>query len=196
MSSTQVAPNERVETILRAALRVIGRGGALGVRMAAVAEQAGVSKALVHYYFTTRQELLRAAFAFASKELSTLLAERFAASSRGRDKLEVVLLSLVDAEPPHADFHVIWNELWSTTQTDDELKPLVKNAYLDWIGWVREGVLAAAGDGELPLERAEEITWRLTALADGVQSLLYADVVDRAGGVEILRTALARELLH
>ena len=33
--------------------------GAHGLRMASVAAEAGVSKALVHYYFATRQELLR-----------------------------------------------------------------------------------------------------------------------------------------
>ena len=58
------AQTDRVVAILEAACRVIVREGAHGLRMASVADEAGVSKALVHYYFATRQELLRSAFAF------------------------------------------------------------------------------------------------------------------------------------
>ncbi len=46
------------------------RDGAHGLRMATVAAEAGVSKALVHYYFSTRQELLRKAFAYADRHLN------------------------------------------------------------------------------------------------------------------------------
>ena len=41
--------SERVVAILEAACRVVVREGAHGLRMAAVAREAGVSKALVHY---------------------------------------------------------------------------------------------------------------------------------------------------
>ncbi len=54
---------DRIAAILEAACRVIARDGAHGLHMQAVADEAGVSKALVHYYFATRQELLRRAFA-------------------------------------------------------------------------------------------------------------------------------------
>jgi AcrR family transcriptional regulator len=55
--STTVATGERVDAILEAACRVVVREGAHGLRMAAVAQEAGVSKALVHYYFTRRDLL-------------------------------------------------------------------------------------------------------------------------------------------
>ena len=65
--TTAAAPTgDRVADILRGACRVVVRDGAHGLRMAEVAREAGVSKALLHYYFSTRQELLRAAFAFSS----------------------------------------------------------------------------------------------------------------------------------
>ena len=49
------AAGERVADILEAVNRVVVRDGAHGLRMAGVAKEAGVSKALVHYYFATRQ---------------------------------------------------------------------------------------------------------------------------------------------
>ncbi len=44
---------DRETGILEAACRVIAREGADGLRMGAVAREAGVSSALIHYYFAT-----------------------------------------------------------------------------------------------------------------------------------------------
>jgi AcrR family transcriptional regulator len=66
-ADTVPPPADRSIHILEAACRVIVREGPHGLRMARVAEEAKVSKALVHYYFATRQELLRNAFAFSEQ---------------------------------------------------------------------------------------------------------------------------------
>src|SRR5712691_1090472 len=72
------ATSERVASILAAACRVVVREGAHGLRMATVAEEAGVSKALVHYYFSTRQELLRNAFAWSEERWQSALSTQLA----------------------------------------------------------------------------------------------------------------------
>ena len=62
MSGTEQAENPpaaagRIDEILRAACRVVVSGGASDLRIGTVAQEAGMSRTLVHYYFTTRQEL-------------------------------------------------------------------------------------------------------------------------------------------
>jgi len=57
------AVSDRTADILEAACRVIARDGADGLRMGQVAREAGVSSALIHYYFATRADLLLRAFA-------------------------------------------------------------------------------------------------------------------------------------
>ena len=49
-----MAVADRTHDILRAACRVIAERGCDGMRMGDVARAAGVSSALVHYYFDTR----------------------------------------------------------------------------------------------------------------------------------------------
>ena len=78
---------DRVVAILEAACRVVVREGAHGLRMASVAEEAGVSKALVHYYFSTRQELLRSAFAFSESRLDQLVDDEIAGLQTGAERL-------------------------------------------------------------------------------------------------------------
>jgi len=53
---------DRKTEILEATCRVIAREGADGLRMGTVAREAGVSSALLHYYFDTRADLLMQAF--------------------------------------------------------------------------------------------------------------------------------------
>ena len=59
------ATSDRTTDLLDATCRVVAKSGAHGLRMSHVAREAGVSNALLHYYFETRAELLSRAFAYA-----------------------------------------------------------------------------------------------------------------------------------
>ena len=141
--------SERVAVILESACRVVARDGAHGLRMAAVAEEAGVSKALVHYYFSTRRELLRHAFAFSEERLAAAVEELLAPLPNAAARLEHALLASLDPEPPWSEQRALWNEVWSTMRFDDLLRPLVEGAYGAWVerivGLVRAGVEDADG---------------------------------------------------
>src|SRR5260370_41640560 len=97
---TVVEQGGRVAGILDAACRVIVREGAHGLRMASVAQEAGVSKALVHYYFTTRRELLRSAFAFSVERWHAAVNAELVGVTTGRTKVERMLLVSVEPDLP------------------------------------------------------------------------------------------------
>jgi len=90
--------NDRTIAIVQAACRVVAREGTHGLRMEAVAREAGVSKALVHYYFATRRELLRAAFAYVDDRWRARVADELVLAATGADRLERFLLLYVDDE--------------------------------------------------------------------------------------------------
>jgi AcrR family transcriptional regulator len=60
--------------ILRAATEVFLEKGHDGARMQEIADKAGINKALLHYYFRSKQKLFRTVF---KKELQTMLASIF-----------------------------------------------------------------------------------------------------------------------
>jgi AcrR family transcriptional regulator len=185
----------RVEEILAAACRVVAREGAHGLRMASVAAEAGVSKALVHYYFSTRQELLRNAFAFAEGRLNRAVEEEIARLTTGAERLERALLLSVDTADPFGEQRAIWNEVWSSLRYDDELRPLVEGFYRSWVARFARLVEAGVADGSLPAAAdPDAVAWRLAAVADGVDSMLYLGLLDREAVNELLRGALEREL--
>lgn len=188
-------PSPRVEDLLRAACRVVVREGAHGLRMASVAREAGVSKALVHYYFSTRQELLRSAFAFSSAAWSDAVEARLARLETGAERVRAMLLATVDAHEPFAGHRALWNEVWSSLLVDAELRPLVERSYGDWVARVVELLRDGRRDGSVPRAVDPETSGRLlAAAADGVDSMLYLGLVDRPGARDLLDTALAREI--
>jgi AcrR family transcriptional regulator len=185
----------RVTAILHAACRVVVREGAHGLRMAAVAREAGVSKALVHYYFATRQELVRSAFSWSEEQWERALKERTRALPNAVERIEQALLLSVDPAEPFAAHRALWNEVWSSLRFDDELRPLVESSYKEWVQrltiLVREA--RAQGTVDAGLE-PRDAAWRLAALGDGIDSMLYLELVGRERARSLLREGIRREL--
>jgi len=193
-TSTEAATGgARVDEILRAACRVVVEDGAHDLRMATVARQAGVSKALVHYYFSTRQELLRAAFVFAEEERESTLDAELEALPSGAARVERALVRAIDPDPDESP--ALWNEVWSSLRSDPELRPLVRQRYRGWAERIVRLLTEGKADGSVPaVVDAAEAGWRLAAIADGLESILYLGLFDVERARGLLSSALAREL--
>jgi len=195
VSASSPTQTDRVVAILEAACRVVVREGAHGLRMASVAEEAGVSKALVHYYFSTRQELLRSAFAFSESRLDQFVEDEIAGLTTGAERLERALLVSIDADTPISEQRALWNEVWSSLRFDDELRPLVERWYRTWLDRLVRLLENGRADGSVPVSvDAAAAGARLAAAADGVDSMLYLGLLDRDGARELLLGCLLREL--
>ena len=187
--------NERVVAILEAACRVVVREGAHGLRMAAVAREAGVSKALVHYYFATRQELVRIAFSWSEEQWQSALKERIREAPDALERIEQALLLTIDPTEPFAEHRALWNEVWSSLRFDDDLRPLVDSSYQKWIRRLTTLVREARAEGAIDAATdPRETAWRLAALADGIDSMLYLELLGRARARTLLREGVRREL--
>lgn len=192
---TTAEPGGRVAGILDAACRVIVREGAHGLRMASVADEAGVSKALVHYYFSTRQELLRNAFAWSEGRWQAALTTQLAALPTGAERLECALCLSIDSDPTFSYQRALWNEVWSSLQFDDELRPRVERSYRDWLARLVSLVEEGHADGSISgAVEAPDAGWRLAAVGDGLESLLYLGLVDRDRARELMLGGIRQEL--
>ena len=181
--------------ILQAACRVVVRDGAHRLRMTSVAEEAGVSKALLHYYFSTRQELLRSAFAYSEERLNESVEDEVAGLASGSERVERAVLISIDTETPFGEQRALWNEVWSSLRLDDDLKPLVDRSYRAWVERLTELIEEGRADGSISRAvDAGECAWRLAAVTDGVDSMLYLGLVDRSRARDLVLGSLEREL--
>lgn len=183
----------RVDEILRAACRVVVTAGAGDLRIGTVAQEAGVSRTLVHYYFTTRQELLRAAFAYAETLRIEALEAELATLATGAERAERALMRTID--PELEETPALWNEVWSSLRYDEELRPLVQERYTAWIERIVRLLDQGRSDGSVPGSvDAAGAGWRLAAAADGLDSIVYLGLLDREAARELLASCLRREL--
>jgi AcrR family transcriptional regulator len=188
-------PSDRSVRILEAACRVIVRDGAHGLRMAAVAREAQVSKALVHYYFATRQELLRHTLEFSERRSNAALEAELEGATTAAERLERMLLSSLAGARPFSEQRALGNEVWSSLRTDEQLRPLVERSYGAWIDRLVATLEEGRSDGSVPESvDAKAAGWRLAAVADGLDSLLYLEMAGRARATALLRGAIAAEL--
>jgi AcrR family transcriptional regulator len=186
---------ERVVAIVEATCRVIGREGPSGLRMEAVAREAGVSKALVHYYFATRRELLRAAFLYSEDRANARLEAELALLETGAERLERFLVLDLDDEPVFHENRALWSEAWSLLRLDDELRPEVERLYRVWVARLAELVEEGQGDRSIPAAvEPERLARRLAALVDGLESQLLIGVASTRDAANLLRESIALEV--
>src|SRR5947199_7080719 len=84
------APNAE-ERILDAAHRVFVRRGTAGARMQEIADEAGVNKALLHYYFRSKNRLADAVFQRVAAGIFARLHEAVGSDSELEDKVRRIV---------------------------------------------------------------------------------------------------------
>ena len=167
--------------------------GAHALRIGNVALEAGVSRTLVHYYFSTRQELLRATFAYSEDRRVEALEAELAGLATGLERAERALDRTLD--PALEEVPALWNEVWSSVRDDDDLRPLVQQRYRAWAERIVRLIEEARADGSVPQTvDSEAAGWRLAAAADGLDSIQYLGLLDREAALGLLRSCVEREL--
>ena len=92
-SAASATPNAE-ERILDAAHRVFLRRGSAGARTQEIADEAGVNKALLHYYFRTKDRLAAAVF----QRAATKLMPPVIATLASEHELEIKIARVIDIE--------------------------------------------------------------------------------------------------
>ena len=150
------------ERILDAAIARIAGDGIDAVRIARIAMDAGVSTALVHYHFATREALLAEALEHSFERAGQA---RTDAGEGLKDMIEQCLPLPGEQEQDW----VLWVELWLRAVRHPELRPTAAKLYERMHVWFKEAI-----EHELPDVDADTTAARILALVDGygVRALL------------------------
>lgn len=182
------------ERILEAACDLIASDGIDDVRIARVANRAGASTALVHHYFSTREELLEQALVHSYE---TAGADRFAGEPEGELTPSRGLARAIEASLPlpggqERDW-TLWVELWLRAVRDPQLRPLAADLYSRYREWFAALIEAGLETGEFNSQRgAAELADLAVGLVDGLG--IRALVRDPEMDVERARRTIAEQL--
>ncbi|MVO88555.1 TetR family transcriptional regulator [Streptomyces sp. p1417] len=184
----------RSTQILEAAARVIARRGVRGLRVEELAEEAGVSTALIYYHFKDRTGVLRKTLEFISDraERYTAQAGRSAEPLGPREELERTLLLELQDTTEVRENSSAWGELRASAVFDEVLREDLAKATLAWVqdvaallGQVRPMASAAA------LAASAE---RLTALVEGLSMRWLSGMLPITHARTLMSEAVAAEV--
>ncbi len=195
-AAIEPAPPAR-ERILEAACQLIAADGIDVVRIARVATRAGVSTALVHHYFSTREDLLEQALLHSFQLAAE---ERFGDEasndeSATRTLARAIRTSLPEPGEPEREW-VLWVELWLRAVRDPELKPVAAVLYARYRSWLAGVIQAGIDSGEFAPVNAEEVADHAMALLDGLglRALLRDPAMDLARARRTIAGLIAPQL--
>jgi AcrR family transcriptional regulator len=189
-SVSQGAP----ERILEAACDLIAADGIDEVRIARVARRAGASTALVHHYFSTREELLEQALIHSFEQAGD---ERFGEQVADEETATQALARGIGECLPLPGGQerewVLWVELWLRAVREPELRPVAARLYERYRRWMAALIQAGVKSGEfrsgIDVERVADVAMALLDGA-GVRALIR----DPEMGVEEARALVAERL--
>lgn len=187
--------NDRKTEILEATCRVIAREGADGLRMSTVAREAGVSSALLHYYFDTRSDLLMQAFDHADVKADEAAEKAMAGIPKGADRLRRLLLIYAGADTVFRDDWVLWIEMWRGGLFDERLAESVRRSSDEWNEQIQGLIEEAIEEGSVsPAVVVSDATLRLVALVDGIGVQTLHGLIDHDRAAELILGGLRLEL--
>lgn len=185
------------ERILEAACDVIAEHGIEDVRIARIATVAGVSPALVHYHFATRDALL----AEALEHSFELLGDVRTSSADADGWTSARKLGwMIDQSLPFPGMGDrewrLWLELWGRAARQPELRHVAARLYARYDAWIAEIVDEGIAGQEFRAADAAAVVQRLVAAIDGVGLRVLVDdpAMELARARRLIVEQLAREL--
>jgi AcrR family transcriptional regulator len=187
------------DRILQAAVELIAERGIGGARIAQIAKAAGVSTALVHYHFRTREVLLAETLDYAFDVASAVhlrpAGENGANDSAARRLADVVEQSLPSTDPARREWQ-LWAELWLGAARDPGLRPIAAQMYARYRTWIAAAVAEGVAAGEFapvdPVKTADLAMAVIDGL--GLRVLLGDPSMPLDSARERIGEILAREL--
>jgi AcrR family transcriptional regulator len=175
--------------MLAAALGVISERGFADTRIADVAERAGVSPALVIYYFKTKDLLLTEAIRHYEDAWYAVGQRRMRQLPSAAARLEeiVAMSCLPESDPEPAGGWQLWLDFWAQAARNEEVATVRRKSDERWRDEIADLVLTGQAAGEFREVDPRAFAVSLTALLDGltVQIALEDPVVDPVGAFEL-----------
>ena len=184
----------RKAALVKATISEIGRTGSLDVTVSQIAKRAGMSSALAHHYFGSKEDMFLAAMRHVltlyGAEVRGALAAAQGQEARQEARLNAVLAASFSPGNFRREAVSAWLNFWVMAQSVPEAKRLLAVYQRRLRSNLLAGLRPLAGD------RALQIADGLGALIDGLylREVLKSGPPDRAAAVQVAQDYLAAEL--
>jgi AcrR family transcriptional regulator len=186
----------RRRSIVEAAWELFSRHGFEAVRIADIAEAAGISAAGVHYHFAGKDELITAALRYSVK---LAFDRQIAWLSDVRDpsaRLDRLLEMQSPTGPSGPSEWSIWLQTWNRLALAEEPDPEYVSLYARWSQTVRATIEAGQRTGAFRDGDSRAMADELTSVLDGLGIKLLTGVLDAPTFQHRLRGYVVRSVIR
>ena len=174
----------RRAALVNATIREIGRVGSLDVTVGQIARRAGMSPALAHYYFDTKDAIFLAAMRHILSEFGDSIRKALAVRENPRERVSAIVETSLGHEQFTAEVVAAWLVFYVQAQQSKAAARLLhiyaSRLHSNLMHDLRKIVR---------LERADRIASGVGALIDGIyiRQALRGDAPEPADGVELVQ---------
>ncbi len=189
MARNAVEPIRR-EAIVKATIQEVARAGSLEVTVAQIARRAGVSSALAHHYFGSKEAIFVAAMRHVLTVFGAEVRGALATADTPRERVEAVVRASFSAASFRRESIAAWLNFYVLAQTMPEARRLLSVYHRRMRSNLVHDLRPLVG------ERAGDVAEGLGALIDGVylRQALAARSPDRKAATAMVLGYLAREV--
>lgn len=161
-----VRRDTRREEILAMTLEQIGHRGIAATRVQDVAGALGISTALVHYHFSSKDELMAAAFElFAQRDRTGM--ERLATAPGSPAKRMQRFLREMGPTGAASNWR-LWIDTWSASLADPKIRTSLRELDAVWVSTLERLIVEGNEAGEFGCPDPRDSAQRLVAAMDGM----------------------------
>lgn len=160
---------EKINHILQAALMVLAIKGYENSTIADISKAANVSRGILHYYFTDKEDLVNKVLANASNKLmqSTLT------GIKGKSQEEIidnVLSTYIKNLEGNPDFYAFLFEMWCASRRSEKIRNELQNCILKVVATIGKMLEDAWKNSTIKFDaqKSDEMAKSLLALSDGI----------------------------
>jgi len=165
----------RQAELIDATIRTISKLGFDRTTIRDIARAAGASTGSVHYYFASKEELLRAAVVDCDERFRARMRNALAEIPGAMGKLERLFTLCFPDDPAAGQDYYVFIDFWQQAARRPDFRELFDKANAGWLDELAQVLQDGADAGELSLAgSAREEAMGLAAMIDGLA--LYARV--------------------
>jgi AcrR family transcriptional regulator len=175
----------------------IASEGIEDVRIARIAMDAGVSTALVHYHFETREALLAEALDYSFEHAGDMrIGDEEPLGASHAERLAWMVDQCLPLDESLERDWVLWVELWLRAVRHPELRPTAEELYRRMRDWFATAIAEGVEAGEFTRCDPKEVADRALALIDGfgIRALLGDSEIPLDHARRAIGAVLARDL--
>jgi len=124
--------DERRQELVQAAYSLIAERGFEGLRTREVAARAGVNIATLHYYFASKEDLIRGVVGYIQQQFAEQNARIKAQGSTAREQLHAELRHALEIKRDRPELQIVLHELFLRSLRDEAMRAIFSGMDADW----------------------------------------------------------------